>query len=528
MSVVAAVRRHAGKVEGVSLAVGLAALVVLGRALPLEELARELLAYVDALGPWGPVLFGAVYALATVFMVPGLILSIAAGAAFGPVVGLVTISVASTSGFAGAFLIARYAARDRVAALARRSRHFGAVDRAVGEGGWKVVALLRLSPVVPFNLQNYLYGLTRLRFGPAVLASWLAMLPGTFMYVYVGHVAGTAFGERGRTLPEWVALGLGLVATVAATVYVARLARRRLAEGTDVVDAAEEEEEAVTNTEAERGLPWGAVAYPAGALVLATLAACATLAPGLFGPPPVEMAESYAGDEARATFDHAALDALLKAHVSAERGWVDYAALKEDEAELDAYLDAVADAPFEELGRDGKLALLINAYNAATLKLIVERYPLESIRDIPGGERWDAVRWEVAGATYGLNQLEHEQIRPKFAEPRIHFALVCAAVGCPPLRNEAYTADRLDEQLAAQAEYVHAHDTWYRYDREAGVVHLTKLYDWYGGDFEQVAGSVLAYAARFDPELKDDLAAGDGPDVEWLPYDWGLNDAAGR
>jgi hypothetical protein len=96
------------------------------------------------------------------------------------------------------------------------------------------------------------------------------------------------------------------------------------------------------------------------------------------------------------------------------------------------------------MGRNEKLALLINAYNAFTLKLIVERLPVQSILDIPAAERWDAVRWKVGGQVWSLKQIEHEQIRPKFTEPRVHFALVCAAVGCPPLRNEAYDASRLD------------------------------------------------------------------------------------
>ena len=127
------------------------------------------------------------------------------------------------------------------------------------------------------------------------------------------------------------------------------------------------------------------------------------------------------------------------------------------------------------------------------------------------------------GNVWSLNQIEHEQIRPKFVEPRIHFVLVCAAVGCPPLRNEAYEAKRLDEQLAEQTEYVHAHSTWFQFDADANVVRLTKLYNWYGGDFEQVAGDVLQFAARYSPELKQALANDALPRIEWLPYDWKLN-----
>jgi len=169
------------------------------------------------------------------------------------------------------------------------------------------------------------------------------------------------------------------------------------------------------------------------------------------------------------------------------------------------------------------LALLINAYNAFTLKLILEHQPIESIMDIPDAERWDAVRWKVDGHVWSLNQIEHEQIRPKFVEPRVHFALVCAAVGCPPLRNEAYDADRIDQQLEDQTEYVHHHRTWLQFDARRNVAHLTKLYNWYGSDFEQNDGSVLQFAARYSPELKQALANGSSPRIEWLPYDWKLN-----
>ena len=172
------------------------------------------------------------------------------------------------------------------------------------------------------------------------------------------------------------------------------------------------------------------------------------------------------------------------------------------------------------------LALLNNAYNAFTLRLILDHLDdgrLESIKDIPASKRWKARRWVVGGHTWSLDDIEQKQIRPHFREPRIHFALVCAAVGCPPLRNEAYRAQRLEEQLEDQARYVHGQDRWFRYDESAGVVHLTELYNWYDSDCEQVAGSVLAYAARYSPALKRDLDQGRKPSIRWLTYDWQLN-----
>lgn len=225
--------------------------------------------------------------------------------------------------------------------------------------------------------------------------------------------------------------------------------------------------------------------------------------------------------------DHSAWNVLLEAHV-VEGGWVDYEGFRRDAGRLAGYLETVASAPYAELGRDEKLALLVNAYNAFTVQLIVDHLPLASIRDIPEDESWDARRWRLGGRTWSLNELEHDEMRANFAEPRIHFALVCAAAGCPPLAREAYVAERLEEQLERQTRWVHEHGTWFRFDAEASRVHLTELYSWYGGDFEQVAGSVLDFAARYAPELRRALDAGAKPEIRWIPYDWSLNSVANR
>lgn len=266
-----------------------------------------------------------------------------------------------------------------------------------------------------------------------------------------------------------------------------------------------------------------------GLLILALLGlallsgGCRGLLVSWFGPPEVEMSETYADVEGAATFDHSAFDELLGAYVDAD-GFVDYAGLADRAGRLDAYIDSLATAPFDELGRDARLALLVNAYNAFTLRLILDHYPLDSIKDIPAGERWEAERWEIAGSVHSLNQIEHQLIRPNFREPRVHFALVCAAIGCPTLRTEAYTGERLEEQLEEQARYTHAQDRWMRYRPGAETVELTSLYAWYRDDFVQVAGSILAYAARYHEDLARDLERGHRPRIEFLDYDWGLNE----
>jgi len=242
----------------------------------------------------------------------------------------------------------------------------------------------------------------------------------------------------------------------------------------------------------------------------------------LFGPQATTLTETYSDRVSGSDFDHSAFDALLARHVDGD-GWVDYDGLQADAAALDGYIEAIAQAPLDTLGRDARLALLLNAYNAFTLQLILEHYPIAGIRSVPSAERWDAVRWKIGGQTWSLTQIEHEQIRANFSEARIHFALVCAAVGCPPLRNEAFTAERLETQLQEQTEYVHGHPTWFDFDPESNVVRLTQLYLWYGGDFEQVAGGALEFAARYSPELKAATASGATPRIVWIEYDWSLN-----
>jgi uncharacterized membrane protein YdjX (TVP38/TMEM64 family) len=184
------------------------------------------------------VLFVLGYAVVTVALFPASAITLAAGALFGLVRGVVLVSLGSTTGAALAFLVARYLLRDQVERYLASRPRLAAVDKAVGRGGWRVVALLRLSPAIPFNLQNYLYGVTSIPFGAAVLTSWIAMLPGTFLYVYLGVLLGEGVRAAMGT-PEmasagkWALLGLGLLATVAVTFYVTRLARRALAEEMD-------------------------------------------------------------------------------------------------------------------------------------------------------------------------------------------------------------------------------------------------------------------------------------------------------
>lgn len=218
----------AGTARWIAFGVLAVGLFVAWRLLPVKDWLRDFQDWISGLGPIGGVLYGLAYIAAALLFVPGAILTLGAGFIFGLGWGLVIVSLASTATAALAFLIARYAARERVEKLARRNEKFAAVDKAIGKNGWKVVGLLRLSPLIPFSLSNYLYGLTSVRFLPYLAASWAGMLPGTFLYVYLG-VAGKSVGESGQRSPwEWALLGAGLLATVAVTVLLTRVAKKEL------------------------------------------------------------------------------------------------------------------------------------------------------------------------------------------------------------------------------------------------------------------------------------------------------------
>ncbi len=208
-----------------ALAVIIAALFAAGCLHP-EQWLSALLDRVSQLGPWGPVLYIPIYAIAAVFLVPGSVLTFGAGALFGLVYGSVIVSIAATLGATAAFLISRYLAREKVARRIAGNAKFAALDQAVAGEGWKIVFLTRLSPVFPFTLLNYAFGLTRVGLGQYVLATWVGMIPGVILYVYIGTLAQA--GQRSRTAAEWALYGIGLVATIAVTVVITRLARRAL------------------------------------------------------------------------------------------------------------------------------------------------------------------------------------------------------------------------------------------------------------------------------------------------------------
>lgn len=202
--------------------------------LPVQERLRQFNEWVGQMGMAGVLIFIAVYAVATVLLAPGSVLTIGAGFAFGLWKGFLAVSAGATLGAALAFLVARFIARDRIEAIARRNERFRRIDNAIGKQGAKLIFLLRLSPVIPFNLSNYFYGLTGVKFWRYVLASWIGMMPGTFLYVYIGTagkaaVAAAAGGEAVKHgWQYWTFLGVGLLATIIVTIWVTKIARDAL------------------------------------------------------------------------------------------------------------------------------------------------------------------------------------------------------------------------------------------------------------------------------------------------------------
>ncbi|MFQ5512028.1 MAG: DUF547 domain-containing protein [Candidatus Krumholzibacteriia bacterium] len=244
----------------------------------------------------------------------------------------------------------------------------------------------------------------------------------------------------------------------------------------------------------------------------------------------------------------AAYEEVLSAYVDGE-GLVDYAKLKTHRRKIDEFVgylarvDARAYAAWDE---SEKIAFWINAYNALTLRAVVDHYPIEpskvkslvypkqSIRQIAGV--WEVLKFTVMGKPLSLNDIEHEVLRGKFDEPRIHVALVCASIGCPPLLREAFRGPDLDGQLDGQARRFLAIERNFQIDRGRGVVHLSSIFDWFGEDFagfgkrmglkhghEVKKRAALEFVLNYVDDADRRYIMEEKYDVAYLPYDWALN-----
>jgi len=231
--------------------------------------------------------------------------------------------------------------------------------------------------------------------------------------------------------------------------------------------------------------------------------------------------------------NHSAWTALLAKYVD-DQGMVHYAAWKAsaaDQKALDEYLVHLSAASFGgAVSHEAQLAFWINAYNAVTVRGILREYPTSSIRNhtskFGGYNIWKDLLLPVEGRPYSLDQIEHDVLR-KMKEPRIHFAIVCASSGCPRLRREAYTADRLDAQLTDNATAFFADRSKFTYDAMRRTIAVSPILQWFGEDFGTSQADQLRAIVPYLPDADAQrLAEGGQARVTYLDYDWGLNHQA--
>ncbi|MCA9039602.1 MAG: DUF547 domain-containing protein [Planctomycetaceae bacterium] len=227
--------------------------------------------------------------------------------------------------------------------------------------------------------------------------------------------------------------------------------------------------------------------------------------------------------------DHSNWDILLKKYVNNE-GRVNYSAWKKSSADLqqlDQYLAHLSHSNSQGTSPE-KLAFWINAYNAVTVKGILREYPTTSIRNhtarVWGYNIWKNLKLYVSGKPVSLDQMEHQLLR-KMNEPRIHFAIVCASIGCPQLLNEAYTPEKLDEQLTTNARHFFADQSQFRYNSSNNTFYVSSILDWFGEDFGRTEKERLQRISLWltDDQAKNAASTGKGT-FSFLEYNWNLND----
>lgn len=246
--------------------------------------------------------------------------------------------------------------------------------------------------------------------------------------------------------------------------------------------------------------------------------------------------------------DYSSFEYVLKTYVN-EQGMVKYAELKGDREDLDQFLSDISGlsrVEYDTWPAKEKIAFWINAYNAQTLKAIVDHYPIEpsgfksllypknSIRQIPG--LWNRLHFSVVQGSVTLSKIEHKILRKQFAEPKIHFALVCASMGCPSLRNEPYVAYRLEEQLNDQVSKLMDDPDKFRMNTDKKIIEISPIFEWFSEDFfvwsdqKRVSGysksewAVYLFLEKYLPEDHIYFDSPEGYTIDFLDYDWSLNE----
>jgi hypothetical protein len=254
-----------------------------------------------------------------------------------------------------------------------------------------------------------------------------------------------------------------------------------------------------------------------------------------------------AADRTGFDHNHTLFDSVLQKYV--ENGLVDYKALLKDRKDLSRYLEQIADIDwkdYEEWSRRQKLALWLNAYNAISIEVILQYYPIgkpnivspypeNSIRHIEGV--WDKLEWKVAGRMFNLDHIEHVILRKELDEPKIHFVLVCASIGCPLLESRALTADTIETRLNTAADNYINRDHKVKVDGNNGIVWFPMIFDWFGEDFEDgytdkglfwdrnpTEKGLLYFIFEYVPLDQKTMLIKNEFVIKYIPYDWGLNE----
>ncbi len=479
--------------------------------------------------PWAPVVFVAAYATATALAVPGTVLTLAGGAVFGVFWGSIFNLIAANLGANAAFVLARFLGRDGVRRLAGAdSAALRKLDEAVERQGFTGLLVLRLIPLVPFNVLNFGAALTALRWPVYAGATLIGILPGTVVYTFFADALLQGSQEASREALVRVLIAGALLAGLAVLPAILKRFGARLPAVALLAAAPWAGAEAAE-------LRWtGNGPTPVAGTSVRVAAASSAAAQAATPVRPIQRA----GDSLPA---HEPFTVVLYEVV--RDGEVDYARLAARPDGLFAYLVALGAASSSALAtasHDDRLAFWINAYNACMLKRVVERYPIEragglrGLRNRLAGRPANSV-WQiedvftqahclVAGALRSQDEIEHEIIRP-MGDPRIHFAVNCAARSCPALMPWAYTGEGLDGQLDGRVRNFLVDESHFRIVA-AGAgreLRVNRVLDWFQEDFgghEGVRSFLAGYAVGAALEALEDGEARLG----FLPYDWTLND----
>ena len=426
---------------------------------------------------WAAPLFVVTYVVVTSLGLPATPLTLAGGALFGVAAGSGLNWLGATLGATGAFFVARALGRDAVRRLL--GRRTAALDRLSGMGTFTSLVRLRLIPVVPFNGLNFGAGLAGVQPGAFVASTAVGIIPGTVIYTYFADslLNGVA-GARQEAFVQIAIAGTLLIALS----FVPRIARR---------------------------FGW--------------LVAVAVVGSG----PVAMMTPARAMSQLPVHADVAPYNAMLAQYVS--NGLVDYDAFARD-PRFSQYLQQLDHTDPSKLAPPDRLAFWINTYNAYTIQLLNAHGERRSIRNINKHlgislrSPWAEPVVRAGGQVLTLDDVEHRIIRLQFKDPRVHVALVCAALGCPPLRSEAYDGARINEQLDDQARRFLAQHGKNRVDVATRTVFGSPIFTWYREDFGGSLPGVGAFWARFLPAgAERDLVLGGAFAWKDTEYDWSLN-----